>query len=192
MKAHIQTEQYLNQLSIEDKSFTYTAIREGLYSESFPYYLGFFDVKNPSSEIRIPHDGHGNGISWAKVDELGEATAKLILKYVHNANQFEYINKFVALSGPRSMTLQQTANIVGKHIGKEIRIHQVSIEEYCNQPQVVSNSFYGGKMASKWATSFDGIRKNETNVTTPVLRELLGREPETFEETVAKMTETTK
>ncbi|KAL3961027.1 hypothetical protein ACCO45_006144 [Purpureocillium lilacinum] len=105
MRAHLDTEAYLARLAREDPSFTYTVVREGLYSESYPIYTAFFDVQRharmyagggggggggdgdgdgtavPRHEILIPHDGSGPGISWVKRDELGEATARLIAWY---------------------------------------------------------------------------------------------------------------
>lgn len=62
MGAHLQTERYLSQLN----KITYTSIREGLYSESFPLYLGWFSLQNPADEITIPHPGTGPGVSWEK------------------------------------------------------------------------------------------------------------------------------
>ena len=38
MQAHLDTEKYLKESGV-----TYTIIREGIYSESWPLYLGFFD-----------------------------------------------------------------------------------------------------------------------------------------------------
>ncbi|KAJ6441405.1 MFS general substrate transporter [Purpureocillium lavendulum] len=91
MRAHLDTEAHLARLAREDPGFTYTVIREGLYSESYPIYTAFFDVRRAAAtsaagqqqqhEILIPHDGSGPGISWVKRDELGEATARLIAQY---------------------------------------------------------------------------------------------------------------
>ncbi|TQS33051.1 hypothetical protein Golomagni_06617, partial [Golovinomyces magnicellulatus] len=62
MGAHLDTEAYLDAVAKKDASFSWTAIREGLYSESYPIYTAFFDVKAPTSEILIPHDGSGKVI----------------------------------------------------------------------------------------------------------------------------------
>ena len=71
MQAHLDTEAYLRQSGI-----TYTIIREGIYSESFPLYFGYW---NPSrgNEVRVPY-GDG-GIAWVCRDDLGEGTAKLMI-----------------------------------------------------------------------------------------------------------------
>lgn len=78
MLAHLDTERYLRDAAAADPSFTYTSIREGIYAEGWPMFLGFFDPKGDSNEIRIPHDGSGPGVAWAKRSELSEATANLI------------------------------------------------------------------------------------------------------------------
>jgi hypothetical protein len=69
MQAHIDTEEYLQQLSQSRPEFGYTVIREGLYTESYPLYTAFFDPENPRGEIKIPHDGSGPGIAWVKREE---------------------------------------------------------------------------------------------------------------------------
>jgi hypothetical protein len=80
MGAHLSTENYL--ATELPKTMSYTAIREGLYSELSSVYLAMFDLRKPVDEITIPHSGSGPGIAWAKRDELGEATARMIVAYV--------------------------------------------------------------------------------------------------------------
>ncbi|KAJ5217063.1 hypothetical protein N7468_010071 [Penicillium chermesinum] len=68
MGAHLATEKYLAEQS---HSVGWTAIREGIYSESFPIYTAWFDPSNPADEITIPHSGAEPGVAWVKRDELG-------------------------------------------------------------------------------------------------------------------------
>ena len=70
MRAHWDTEKYLKQSGL-----TYTIIREGIYSESYPLYFGFW---NPSrgSEVKVPY-GDG-GIAWVSREDLGEGTARVL------------------------------------------------------------------------------------------------------------------
>jgi nucleoside-diphosphate-sugar epimerase len=188
MQAHLDTEKYLASIAAQDPSFTYTVVRIGLYSESFPLYTAFFDLKNPSDEIRIPHDGSGPGIAWAKQDELGEAAAKLMKSYLASPKTFAYINKIILLSGPRVWSLSETAEVLGRVAKKPVKIRQVTVEQYSLQPQVQRGMTYGGgDLAPAWATAFEAIRRGEAAVVTPHLRQLLGREPEPFDQTIAKM-----
>jgi hypothetical protein len=196
MRAHLATETYLQEIYTHDKSFSYTVIREGIYSESFPLYTAFFNPKDPPTPedpkdtIAIPHDGSGPGIAWAKQDELGEATARLLVRYVRDPSSFPYLNQIILLSGPQALTLAETVDILGRVINRKLRIRQVSVDEYLDQPQVKNFLSYGGgagTLARSWATVFDGIRRGECSVVTPFLKEIIGREPEDFETTIRKL-----
>ena len=194
MLAHIQTEQYLSSLHAANPSFTYSVIRQALSSESFPIYTSFLSLSNPpaSGEILIPHDGSGPGISWAKRDELGEATAKVLLMAfndIHDPAFQPFLNTTILLSGPKSYSLAQTVSIIGNAIGKDLKIRQVSVEEYAAQPQVQASLDYGGGAVWPvlWATAWEGIRQGETENVTSFLADLLGRKPESFEETIRQM-----
>jgi uncharacterized protein YbjT (DUF2867 family) len=71
MQAHLDTEAYLAKSGL-----TYTVLREGLYNDSYPLYTGFFD-HTKDNEVCVPGDGP---IAWVAIEDLGEATAKLMVK----------------------------------------------------------------------------------------------------------------
>lgn len=182
MGAHIETEKYLS--SLQDM-VSYTIVREGLYTESFPIYTGFFDPQNPADEVAIPHSGSGPGVAWVKRDELGEATAKLIASYINDPTSFEYLNKAVLLSGSREVSLAETVEIIGRAIGKPLKIREISVDEYVNLPQIGDkHTYHGVDLSREWATAWEAIRRGETAVVSPALREILGREPENCETTI--------
>lgn len=73
MQAHLDTERYLKQSGV-----VYTVLREGIYSESYSLYLGFFNPEEGNDEALVPHaDGP---ISWVSREDLGEATAKIMVQ----------------------------------------------------------------------------------------------------------------
>jgi len=186
MAAHLDTEKYLEKLSWAVPGFGYTVVREGLYCESYPLYTSFFDPKKPSREIKIPHDGGGPGIAWVKREELGEGTAELIRRFVESENPdgFEYRNSRVLLSGQKTLTLAETVEILGKVSGKPVSIREVSNEEYAALPENKEGFTYKGvSYAYPWTTAFEAFRRGEGACVEPLLRELLGREPEGFETT---------
>ncbi|KAJ5354834.1 hypothetical protein N7541_005878 [Penicillium brevicompactum] len=185
MGAHLETEKYL--LSLKDK-VSYTSIREGLYSESFPIYTSYFDPQNPVNEITIPHSGDGPGVTWVKRDELGEATANLIVYYVNNPTDFKYYNEIVLLSGPREISLAETVEIIGRVLGKPLSIREISVAEYAKLPQIGNNNTYHGvELSKQWATAWQAIRNGETAIVSPALGEILGREPESYEQTIKEL-----
>ncbi|KAJ3808235.1 hypothetical protein EV368DRAFT_42249 [Lentinula lateritia] len=186
MQAHLDTEKHLALLASGDSSFSYTSIREGLYSESFPIYTAFFNIKSAStSEILIPHDGKAPGLAWAKLDELGEASALLLARFYAAPDHFSDKNRVLLLSGPREWSLDETVQALSRIVEREVSIRQVSLDEYAAQPSVESGlTINGNKMAKQWATAYDAIRKGETKAVSSLLRDILGREPEDFETTI--------
>ena len=185
MRAHIDTEEYLQQLAQDRPGFGYTVIREGLYAESYPMYTAFFDPQNLHSEIKIPHDGSGPGIAWVKREELGEGTSELIKRFVEDPSGFRYRNSTVLLSGPRTLTLAETVAALSKLTKTEVKIKEVSPEEYAKQPQNAANLTYKGiDYSQAWVTSFEALKRGEGSFVSPLLEELLGRKPEEFETTI--------
>jgi len=190
MLAHLATEEYL--ASLVSPTFSYTVIRQGLYSESFPVYMANFDLQKAASssetdfKIKIPHDGSGPGVPWAKRDELGEATARLMGEYTQDPANFRFINKMIILSGPREYSLSETASVFSKVLGKSVTIEEVSVDEYADQPNVGYGSD-STRLNRLWATAFEGIKHGEAATVTTHLRELLGRAPEDFETTIRAM-----
>lgn len=192
MQAHLKTETYLKSFEskpTDKEPVTFTAIREGIYSESFPMYTGFPDLQNLSDEVKIPHDGSEPGIAFAKIDDLGEATAKLVKEYLDSPGSFKYKNQIMLLSGPRVCTLADTVKLLGKIRGKDMKVKQVTEEVYVAEPRVqqMLGSHGPGEVPRQWATSFDAVKNGECALPSVELGRLLGREPEGFEETVKKM-----
>ena len=188
MQAHLDTERYLAKLATELPYFTYTVVRQGLYTESYGLYLAFLDLKNPPAQLKIPHDGRGPGISWVKRDELGEGTARLIADYVHDPLAFPRVNATLLLSGPQELSIADSVTCISRVLGKEIKIQQCSVDEWASQESVQGASKYlSGEMAVHWATAYDALRHGEGAVVTGELRKLIGREPEKFQETIASL-----
>ena len=145
-------------------------------------YLGHLDAKSPPKEVLIPHDGQGSGIALAKRQELGEATANIIFELSKTPSSLS--NKNILLSGPKSLSLQETADVIGQVINTDLPIKQVSVEEYAQRSEVDQGLAGQGR---EWANAWDAIRDGETDVVTPHLKYYLGREPESFQSTIRAM-----
>jgi len=114
MTAHLDTEDLLKTSGLK-----YTIIREGVYSEAFPVFLGYFDSAT-TTEIVVPGDG---AISFASREDLGEGTAQLLFSHDH------YENQTILLTGSEAYTIKQTAVLVSEILGHEIPVRIVSLEE---------------------------------------------------------------
>lgn len=168
MQAHIDTEAYL-----KASGLTFTIIREGIYSESYPLYLGFFDPSSTTTEVAIPDDGDG-GIAWASRDELGEATAKLLVQAANNS-PFPYRNKTILLTGPEAVPLSAVASILSRLLHRDIKVKHVGVDEYSTSSTALSK--LGPEFAKLWATTYEALKRGECAIVDPLLGLVLGRRP---------------
>lgn len=110
------------------------------------------------------------------------------MKYANDPPNFSFINKIAIFSGPRALSLNETARVFSHALDKKVKIQEVSIDEYCEQEGVG----YGSdsvELNRLWATAFEGIRAGEAATVTDHLREFLGRDPEDFETIIKKILE---
>ncbi|KZV98209.1 NAD(P)-binding protein [Exidia glandulosa HHB12029] len=172
MQAHLDTEKY-----IKESGLTYTIIREGIYTESFPLYLGFFDPSKGTDEVFVPGDGK---IAWASRDDLGEATARLIVADTHK-------NQTILLSGPESnnLTLVELAQVVSRFLERQIKVSIVSIDEYIAHNRDAPPPRNDEDFLREWAKTYDAMGREETGVVSPLLGTLIGRPPRSVEEILA-------
>lgn len=190
MQAHLLTEKYLHEQAVAGR-LSYTCIREGIYSESFPLYLAALDLERPAHDILIPHSGSGPGIAWVKTDELGEATANLIISCAKNVGNFPYRNQTMLLSGCQELSLNDTVDIVAEITQRPLAIRETSVEASLGaimaRPVNPIATGYRGGGPEAYASLFESIKNGEAATTSTVLGELLGREPERFAVTAREM-----
>ncbi|KZT63272.1 hypothetical protein DAEQUDRAFT_640178, partial [Daedalea quercina L-15889] len=160
---------------------TYTIIREGVYSESYPLYFGMWSPASDSDEVVIPH-GDG-GIAWVNRPDLGEGTARII-SAVRPFPENGYENHTLVLSGTRAVTLSSLASTISNLLHRPVHLKVVSEDEYVAANSGLPGPWGEADFLHKWATSFRALVRGECAVVDPTLREILGREPTPFEETV--------
>lgn len=181
MRAHIRTEAYLHELERAGK-VKVTVIREGLYSESWPLYFGYyFGLKSETRrEVLVAGDGP---VSWTSIEDMAFGTAKVLA-----VPGEVWAGKTFYLSQRRTWSLGDVAGIVGKVRGQEVRLKIVSRKAY--------EDFYVQEMGMErravewWSSSYDALRDGECAIDDPTLEEMLqdvGRTPKALEETIEEM-----
>lgn len=168
MVAHFDTEDLLRTSGLK-----YTIIREGVYHETFPVFLGYFDSAT-TTEIIVPGDG---AISFASRDDLGEATAKLLFSHK------DYENQIILLTGSKTYTLQQTAALISQILGRDIPLRIVSLQEYIDHNLKDRDELW----VRLWATTYIALQRGELARIDPTLEQLLERPLISFEQTLKNM-----
>lgn len=178
MRAHNRTEEFLRMLT----DTGYTILREGLYNESWPLYLGHGDLsgKDDRAEIVVAGDGK---VSWAALDDLGLATASILVDEPAN-----YAGVTILLSTTTSVTLREVASMVSEAKGREVRLKVVSHDEH--EKYYIEQRGIDSAYVRWWTSTYDVLPNNDCENKDPTLERLLAkhsREPKPIQETINEM-----
>lgn len=162
MRAHFRTETYLQEKQNQNQLQTFTSIREGLYSESWPLYLGHFNIeaKETRKEIIVAGDGK---ISWTSISDLGLGNA-IILTSPGNPR---FANTIVTLSNPTTLTLKEIAAKLGKQLS--IRSEKQYVEHYQKEHDMEV------PFLEWWVSTYPNLKEGHCDMQDPMLKELLAR-----------------
>ncbi|KAK7920233.1 NAD(P)-binding protein [Apiospora marii] len=186
MRAHIRTEAYLESLQKEGK-LKVTVLREGLYNESWPLYLGyFFDARNDErGTVRLGGDGK---ICWTAIADLGVANALVLTQPSEEwAGRTCYLS--TAPAGARDM--KEIAGLVSEARGSgkpPVQVEIVGRKEH--ERHYVEDRGMDRPAVEWWAATYDALEDGECLIDDPTLGRLLGSVGRTavpIEETVRAM-----
>lgn len=178
MTAHERTEARLRELEREGM-FEITILREGLYNESWPLYLGYFEPgRDERGEIVLADEGDRD-LSWTAISDLGIANAMILAD-----DGEKWKGRCVYLSrreGARSM--REVARIVAP----QLSVISASVEEH------VSHYVKRGKEENAimwWVATYAAVKDGECEINDPTFDELMekaGVKPTSVEDTIATM-----
>lgn len=163
MESHFQTEDY-----IKGSGLNYTFLRNTLYADAIPMFTG---AKVLETGIIYLPTGDGK-TPFASRNEMGEAIAIILTKDGHK-------NKTYSLTNIEAYTFQNIADILSNITGKKIKHVSPTPEEYirslenANIPKEFTDMLTGFSLAQS---------KNEFNVISNDLENLLGRKPISLKE----------
>ncbi|ANB14808.1 hypothetical protein AWJ20_2419 [Sugiyamaella lignohabitans] len=186
MFAHRDSEAYIKELHESGKLANYTIIREGIYSESFYLYFGYWNRATAIDDFlkvkEIVTCCKEGSIAYASIGDLGEATAKIITSPSSDA---KFHNKLILLSGSRSVTQPELATIISStlKLDKPIPLKTVDPETYVEYHSAHSDR----EILKKAAVISGAIDKGEASVVSKSLEEILGRPPKSIETTVQEV-----
>lgn len=194
MWAHNRTERYLEDKfpsraggSDSSSDVRWTVLREGLYNESWPLYLGYYRPEGDERrEVVIAGDGQ---ISWTAIEDLGLATAE-ILAADEAETQAVHAGRKVVLSARKTHSLQAVAQMVSAAKNEEIHARVLGRDEY--EQHHVGAGRATAAAVRWWSSTYDALEAGECDKQDGALEALLarhGRAPKPMEQTVREMVE---
>ncbi|KAI0397161.1 NAD(P)-binding protein [Xylariaceae sp. FL0594] len=191
MRAHLRTEAYLRDVVSVRHGVDVTILREGLYNESWPLYLGYYEFDDASSskggngEVEVvPLAGDGK-ICWTAIHDLGVASAVVLAD-----TRREYVGKTAYLSTrpDTAKSMVEIAQIVGRVRAREVKVEIVGREEHVRY--YTEERGLPKPAVEWWVSTYEALRDGECLVDDPTLETLLSRVglvPIPVEDTIAAM-----
>lgn len=183
MRAHLRTEAYLAEVRRRE-GLKVTVMREGLYNESWPLYLGYFDVAGGDERTVVPLAGDGK-VCWTAIGDLGVANALVL---VAPSEEYEGRTFYLSTRPEGAKSLKEIADLVGRARGKEVSVKIVGREEH--ERYYIQERAMDGPAVRWWASTYEALEEGECLIDDPTLEKLLsgvGVKPTSVEETISKM-----
>ncbi len=131
MKAHLDTER-----NLKASGLPYTILKNGVYAESWPQYLG------EGQDVAVPANGP---ISWVAQCDLAEGIARLIRERGH-------AGQTLSLTGAEAIDLKTAAAWQGR------KFRVVTLEDYVAREVRTGKS---EEYARRWASSYACVAQGE-------------------------------
>ncbi|KAI0142467.1 NAD(P)-binding protein [Hypoxylon sp. NC0597] len=183
MRAHLRTEAYLDEVRRRE-GMKVTVIREGLYNESWPLYLGYFDAAGGDERTEVLLAGDGK-VCWTAISDLGVANAVVL---VAPSEEYDGRTFYLSTRPEEAKSLREIAELVGRARGKEVSVKIVGRKEH--ERYYVQERAKDGPAVRWWASTYEALEEGECLIDDPTLEKLLsgvGVKPTSVEETISKM-----
>jgi uncharacterized protein YbjT (DUF2867 family) len=139
VRDHWATEQ-----RIRESGLSFTFLRDNLYLDFFPQMVGDDGViRGPAGEGRV---------AAVAQDDIADVAAAVLL------DPRAHAGGILDLTGPAALTLGDVASILGRHLGREIRYRDETLEEAYR-----SREKYGAErwQIDAWVSTYTAIRAGE-------------------------------
>lgn len=143
---------------------TYTSIREGLYAEIFPIFLQWY----PDTET--VYASETTSMTFTSRAELGEANGKLLIQGGHE-------NEIILLTANEALHTADLVKIINQTTNRQVELILTTPEKYVEVRKAGDDSTKPDSYWQQILNWLDGFAKGDTEMSHPLMGELLGREP---------------
>jgi NAD(P)H dehydrogenase (quinone) len=153
---------FLTEQAVLAAGMRLTALRNSLYADAVPYFVGEDDV------VRGPA-GTGRA-AWVARDDVARLAVAALLDDVHADRVYD-------VSGPEPLTMEETCAVLSEAVGRRIRYHAETMDE-----ARASRAGADPYLVEGWIGSYASIATGETSVTSHTVEAVTGRRPLTLRE----------
>lgn len=161
---HYATEQH-----IKASGLRWTLLRDSFYIDFLPELVGEDDV------IRGPAGG-GTVAAVSRADVARSAAQVLLDPSAH-------LDMTYTLTGPRSMSIAEIAEIVGRHSGNPVTFHDETLQEAYESRKKWDAPDW---QYDAWVSTYTAIAAGEVSEVTSDVKNITGREPRSLEDFLAR------
>lgn len=149
----------------------------GVYADAFPLFLDWFPT---TQTIYVPPNT--GRVAYTSREELGEATAHLILR-----PSADFPRKIVLLTGPEAASSQDLVDVINRVTGRNVRIEEVSLDKWVNKMVEEDQGGKGRAFFEKRVSWHEGTSQGDGETVDPLMGQLLGRQPKKGTEVVEEL-----
>jgi NAD(P)H dehydrogenase (quinone) len=155
-REHAHTERLIRGSGLE-----LTALRDGLYGEYAPLLVQDGVIRGPAADGRV---------AWLARDDIARAAAAVLTSDGHAGQIYD-------LTGPESITMTETAEVLAEVSGAPVRYEEETVEE-----ARASRAYAEDWEIDGWVGTYVAIATGEVGVTSHSVEHLTGRRPWTLKE----------
>lgn len=160
-REHCATEHAMQQAGL-----SVTALRNTMYADLVPYLVGDDDV------LRGP--GGDGRVAWVAREDIARLAVETLCDDTHADNAYD-------VTGPQSLTLDETARVLSEMTGRSIRYHPETEEEARAWRKHQAGEYF----IDGWIGSYLGIATGELAVVSHTVEHVTGTRPKPLRELLA-------
>lgn len=148
---------HLTEQAVMDAGMHLTALRNSLYADVVPFFVGEDDVvRGPAGAGRV---------AWVTRDDVARVAVAALLDDSHADRVYD-------VSGPEPLDLHETCAVLSDVVGRPVRYVAESVEE-----ARASRAGADEYLVEGWIGSYAAVATGETSVTSHTVEALTGRPP---------------
>ncbi len=148
---------------IRESGVRFSFLRSSLYADFVPYFTGADGViRGPAGDGRV---------AWVARDDIADVVVAVLLTDGHDGATYDN-------TGPESLTMAETAEILGRVTGRSVSYYNETLEEAWESRRPTGAPDWE---IEGWITSYQAIATGELDVVSDTVERVAGHPPQSLD-----------